>query len=403
MTTDASSGVETDPLLVFGYGCQIFRDDVRALAMERGDHLIPWMGHAELPIDRYDGRGALSDLKIHEARSGREGFDPWTGLSPDQVQEERQAESQRYLALFEDELAVNGDKASEAGGGAAVPFDYDQAVPAQPAVQSRVQPTLRQLANCIEKTSEFIVKQGAQMEILMRAKEANNPLFQFLNPENPYHAIYKEVFTKKKNRPKNYVANQVLMEQSSLEVEESLKILFSRLNSAPGLNPTPTSSSSSTNAYSQLVDRIRVNQAPPSQPVPPQAQPPPAQPVPKVAVPPPVSSEHIVEVVPPPISLQPLIDRTAYYVTKNGSEALNVVKKREPGKFSFLNPSDKYHLFFQYKVALYKEMVAAGYSGPTQRGSALLKNNGSTSSGAGSDQSFEQVTSKFPSLKGFFR
>jgi len=31
------------------------------------------------------------------------------------------------------------------------------------------------------------------MEILMRAKEANNPKFQFLNPDNPYHQIYKQV------------------------------------------------------------------------------------------------------------------------------------------------------------------------------------------------------------------
>lgn len=31
------------------------------------------------------------------------------------------------------------------------------------------------------------------MEILMRAKEANNLKFQFLNPDNPYHQIYKQV------------------------------------------------------------------------------------------------------------------------------------------------------------------------------------------------------------------
>ena len=31
------------------------------------------------------------------------------------------------------------------------------------------------------------------MEILMRAKEANNLKFQFLNPDNAYHHIYKQV------------------------------------------------------------------------------------------------------------------------------------------------------------------------------------------------------------------
>ena len=38
------------------------------------------------------------------------------------------------------------------------------------------------------------------MEILMRAKEAHNPKFQFLNPGNPYHSIYKQVLEKKKAR-----------------------------------------------------------------------------------------------------------------------------------------------------------------------------------------------------------
>ena len=62
------------------------------------------------------------------------------------------------------------------------------------------QPSLRTLANCIEKTAEFICAQGAQMEILMRAKETENPKFQFLNPGNPYHAIYKQVLEKKRSR-----------------------------------------------------------------------------------------------------------------------------------------------------------------------------------------------------------
>ena len=40
-------------LLVFGYTCKIFRDDVKARSLESGEHLIPWMGDPALKIDRF--------------------------------------------------------------------------------------------------------------------------------------------------------------------------------------------------------------------------------------------------------------------------------------------------------------------------------------------------------------
>ena len=86
--------------------------------------------------------------------------------------------------------------------GAEIGFSYDQPQqqPQQQQQTEAEQPSLRTLANCIEKTAEFICAQGAQMEILMRAKDTENPKFQFLNPGNPYHAIYKQVLEKKRSR-----------------------------------------------------------------------------------------------------------------------------------------------------------------------------------------------------------
>ena len=48
-------------LLVFGYACKLFRDDEKAVSLESGAHLIPWMGDSSIKIDRYDGRFVLDN------------------------------------------------------------------------------------------------------------------------------------------------------------------------------------------------------------------------------------------------------------------------------------------------------------------------------------------------------
>lgn len=106
-----------DDLLVFGYACKLFRDDEKALYIDQGKHLIPWMGDETLKIDRlvlvkysneltffciicrYDCRGALSDLRKYEA--SREGYDAmrWLGLSEKERQLEELCDKERYYSL----------------------------------------------------------------------------------------------------------------------------------------------------------------------------------------------------------------------------------------------------------------------------------------------------------------
>jgi len=57
----------------------------------------------------------------------------------------------------------------------------------------------------IEKTAIFIAEKGAQMEIIVNAKQKSNKRFRFLDFEHPLHKYYKHVL--KMVREKKYVPN----------------------------------------------------------------------------------------------------------------------------------------------------------------------------------------------------
>lgn len=57
------------------------------------------------------------------------------------------------------------------------------------------QPQLAKQNVIIEKTAKFIAAQGAQMEILIKAKQSNNPQFEFLNQNNRLNRYYKHMLS----------------------------------------------------------------------------------------------------------------------------------------------------------------------------------------------------------------
>ncbi|XP_052739280.1 protein suppressor of white apricot isoform X2 [Bicyclus anynana] len=201
-----------EELFVFGYTCKLFRDDVKALQVDQGKHLIPWMGDETLKIDRYDARGALHDLSALEAPPG--GFDWRVELTRAERDVEQLCDEERYRALHTDEDEEEMYKEEElkrlhAAGYGQVGFNYDAPTESKPEVPVEIEepfepsqalkdllpantifPDTQKQNAIIEKTSNFIAHQGTQMEILIKAKQQDNPQFKFLNKDCPLHGYY---------------------------------------------------------------------------------------------------------------------------------------------------------------------------------------------------------------------
>merc|ERR1719309_118255 len=91
---------DKEEFLLFGYACRLFRDDEKALEIDQGKHLIPWMADEKLKVDRYDARGHLHSLHQHEAPSG--GYDRYEGFTKEEIRIDKLCDVQRYKSLHSD-------------------------------------------------------------------------------------------------------------------------------------------------------------------------------------------------------------------------------------------------------------------------------------------------------------
>nr|XP_039267593.1 splicing factor, suppressor of white-apricot homolog isoform X1 [Styela clava]XP_039267594.1 splicing factor, suppressor of white-apricot homolog isoform X1 [Styela clava] len=224
---------DNEELLVFGYACKIFPPDDHAKNIARLNHLIPWNGdeNLQLMIDRYDGRASLHDLSEFDVDSWNIHYEK----SEEDARIEQLCDQERYMALYTDiaeekirhEEELKRLHASIAGEETSsfkeVGFNYDsQQAPIapkaeNPAVQEKAEvedeheekpfmapsalavpsdmeipPTVKMHA-IIEKTANFVSNQGAQMEIVLKAKQANNSQFLFLNYDHYLNPYYKNM------------------------------------------------------------------------------------------------------------------------------------------------------------------------------------------------------------------
>ncbi|XP_069941663.1 splicing factor, suppressor of white-apricot homolog [Cherax quadricarinatus] len=308
-----------DELLVFGYSCKLFRDNEKALFLDKGKHLIPWMGNSELMVDRYDVRGAVCDLTEVEASSKGDQLEEMT---EEERAEEERCDYERYFALYHDEYQYQAYQDEEAKRLMAelgsdvyaysqVGFNYDGQVPVSEAVglteehgaeqlqdenhqtvdkeeqttgyfpeadedtfipppelsvpQGMVVPETVKQNKIIVKTSKFIVTQGGQMEIVIKTKQAGNPMFSFLSFDNPLNAYYKHMVAMIKNgryRPADEVERVKSRRESDGNGGQYLHPSLSagiKPDLAPG-TPTPVHRPSADCAYSKLIHKIKEKQ-----------------------------------------------------------------------------------------------------------------------------------------------
>ncbi|XP_076675955.1 suppressor of white-apricot isoform X2 [Andrena cerasifolii] len=316
---------EQQELLVFGYSCKLFRDDDKAKMIDQGKHLIPWMGDSTLKIDRYDGRGALGDLRIYEPPPG--GFDQRTILTEDELKVEQLCDEERYRSLYNNDMedsiyqeeemkrlhqALDSENSentyshvaynyNEEGNDSKVTCDDSQSPKQSEGSQEEDQtfvpppeleipegislPETQKLNAIITKTALFISRQGGQMEILIKAKQANNPQFSFLSIDGRLHQYYRYILdaikSGKYNPEKQPEKEESEPEEGSSDQDDepylhpSLAPSFTKIEAAPSI-PSIQYKPSADCAYSMLVNKI-TGKPPPSKA--PQVPEPPVQPV----------------------------------------------------------------------------------------------------------------------------
>ncbi|XP_073727458.1 splicing factor, suppressor of white-apricot homolog isoform X2 [Misgurnus anguillicaudatus] len=218
-------------LLVFGYACKLFRDDERAGYHDQGKHLIPWMGDKKIMIDRYDGRGHLHDLSEYDAGSWNHDYQ----LSEEEARIEALCDEERYLAMHtdlleeearqEEEYKRLSEALADEGTYNAVAFRYsaDYYDPSQPTEEEEANketdqetqeeeseepfvappglsippdvelPATTKTHAIIERTANFVCKQGAQFEIVLKAKQSGNSQFDFLRFDHYLNPYYKHI------------------------------------------------------------------------------------------------------------------------------------------------------------------------------------------------------------------
>uniref|UniRef100_A0A1I7TB41 SURP motif domain-containing protein n=1 Tax=Caenorhabditis tropicalis TaxID=1561998 RepID=A0A1I7TB41_9PELO len=205
-------------LLVFGYPSTIFPNDYQSEHIAEERHMVPCLGDAENRVDRYDCRLLLPSIDVALRKNGET-----QEQCPTEALEEDMCEEERYLDMFKDIQKEQEEEERKAKAErSAIGFDYGTGTVKTPESDSEDEPfeapegvkfpvglelpPNMKLHHIIEKTASFIVANGAQMEIVIKAKQRNNAeQFGFLEFDHRLNPFYK--YLQKLIREKKYIAD----------------------------------------------------------------------------------------------------------------------------------------------------------------------------------------------------
>ncbi|KAF0312345.1 Protein suppressor of white apricot [Amphibalanus amphitrite] len=363
MEVPAEKGREEE-LLVFGYACKLFRDDEKALFIDSGKHLIPWMADETLKIDSLYS----ADLRSgRPAEAGRRGV-VWvrTGLTERERKLEEVVDQERYMALYKDEdeermledrvqlrRCAGGWRRRGCPGGvaaaAAIPAVDDE--PYEPPTSLNVpadmaQPATRRHADIIERTALFVARQGPQMEILIKAKQSENAMFDFLGAPGRADGMYQ---------PSANCAYQRLVKniRSSRQAADS-PTGSGTSSPVPAAAPSAAAADSSAGRAGSPAAAAGPREAA-------------GRTAPATATAPAAAPAL------PPADVKLIIDKMASYVAKNGRDFEGIVMGRGDERFSFLRDSHAHHAYYRHKLEQYERDLGKSKPAATTAAPAAAK------------------------------
>ncbi|CAG8434407.1 1371_t:CDS:2 [Diversispora eburnea] len=344
-------------LLVFGYEAKTFRDDDMSKKVNDGELLISWRGETEnkILLDRYDVRNLLDEReqfrkvsytmsKKNEEIEQEKIIDEerWKDLDSEAEDLFEMSEEERYEFIEEKKKRKREKDENEENEGYSYNYDYNeefqpyeeveevrkvksQYVPKYSVPLGMVTPLDNRVDEIIERTAKFLnASTDPQMEIVIQAKQANNPSFSFLNKEDPLYPYYRHVRVllqtglfaygdneenrrstdgEKDNKTINLTDGK--FEGNNYKIQDDSKIEE---------NSTPREKKNSSSIKSKKI-------------------------------------QHGAIIIPPP-DLKAIIDKMSAYVAKNGLSLEAKVREKhiDDPRFSFLLPWNEFHPYYKKKI-----------------------------------------------------